>query len=314
MPKFLKPPRLQPGDVIGIVAPASPMKPELLERGVGYLEQQGYRVKLGRHIFQQHGYLAGNDAERAKDINGMFRDQKVKAIFCARGGYGTPRLLPWLDYDAIKSNPKIFAGYSDITAVQLAMLRHSRLITFSGPMVAADMAKELDSFTEENFWRILTEPKPFGNLIRPANQNYEVITAGKAAGQLIGGCLSLIACLIGSPYLPNVSDSIFFVEEIGEAPYRLDRYLVQLRETGILTRIGGFLLGQMTDCVPTDEAPSLTIDDLMQHFIKPLKIPAMSGLDYGHEKVKFTLPLGVRVELTARRNKQRLRILESAVS
>jgi muramoyltetrapeptide carboxypeptidase len=290
------------------------MKRELLEEGIRYLEQQGYHVKLGRYVFEQNGYLAGRDAERAKDINRMFSDRQVKAIFCARGGYGTPRLLPLLDYRAIRANPKIFVGYSDITAMQLAILRHAGLVTFSGPMVAADMAKGVDPFTEENFWRILTDPEPFGDLVRPTGEDYEVICPGEGVGPLIGGCLSLIACVIGSPHLPNVTGSIFLVEEIGEAPYRIDRYLVQLRETGILERIGGFLLGQTIDCVPTVDAPSLTIADLMQIFIKPLKIPAVSGLDYGHGKVKYTLPLGVRVELSARRNKRRLRIVESAVS
>lgn len=314
MPKLLKPPRLRAGDLIGVVVPASPMKHDRLENGIRYLENLGYRVKLGKHTHQETGYLAGRDAERADDINRMFRDPKVKAIFCARGGYGTPRLLSRLDYRAIKANPKIFVGYSDITAIQLAMLRHAGLVTFSGPMVASEMAKGIHSFTEENFWRILTRPEPFGNLVRPAGGHYHTISRGRAAGPLLGGCLSLVASLIGSPHFPNVQGSIFCVEEIGEAPYRIDRILAQLREAGILRQIGGFVLGQMTDCVPTDDEPSQTIDDLMRDFIKPLKIPALAGLDYGHVDVKYTLPFGIRAELRAGRDNSHLRIVESAVS
>jgi len=314
MPKLLKPPRLRPGDLIGVVAPASPMKHDRLENGIRYLENLGYKVKLGKCVYHEHGYLAGRDRERADDINKMFRDRRVKAIFCIRGGYGTPRLLPLLDYHAIRANPKIFVGYSDITALQMAMLRHAGLATFSGPMVAAEMGKGIDPFTEEKFWRLLTHPEPFGDLARPVGGHYQVIARGKTSGPLLGGCLSLIVCLVGTPHFPNVKGSIFCVEELGEAPYRLDRMLAQLREAGILQRLGGFVLGQMTDCVPTDNEPSQTLDDLMRDFIAPLKIPAIAGLDYGHVDVKYTLPLGIRAELSARRGKQQLRIVESAVS
>jgi len=314
MPKLLKPPRLRPGDLIGVVAPASPMKHDRLENGIRYLENLGYKVKLGKRVYHEHGYLAGRDRERADDINKMFRDRRVKAIFCIRGGYGTPRLLPLLDYHAIRNHPKIFVGYSDITALQMAMLRHAGLVTFSGPMVAAEMGKGIDPFTEENFWRLLTHPEPFGDLARPGGGQYQLISRGKASGPLLGGCLSLIVCLVGTRHFPNVKGSIFCVEELGEAPYRLDRMLAQLREAGILQRLRGFVLGQMTDCVPTDNEPSQTLDDLMRDFIAPLKIPAIAGLDYGHVDVKYTLPLGIRAELSARSGKQQLRVVESAVT
>ncbi len=314
MPSLLKPPRLRPGDLIGVVAPASPMKHDRLENGIRYLENLGYKIKLGKAVYHEHGYLAGHDRARANDINRMFHDRRVKAIFCIRGGYGTPRLLPLLDYDAIRANPKIFVGYSDITAIQLAMLRHAGLVTFSGPMVASEMAKSIEPFTEENFWRMVTHPEPFGEFARPAAGRYEMISRGRAVGPLIGGCLSLVASLVGSPHFPDKKESIFFIEEIGEAPYRIDRMLTQLREAGILKNIGGFVLGQMTDCVPADEEPSQTLEDLLRDFIKPLKIPAITGLDYGHVNVKHTLPFGVRAELIARGEQSKLRIVESAVS
>lgn len=314
MPTLLRPPRLRPGDVIGVVAPASPMKHDRLENGIRYLERLGYKTKVGKAVYREHGYLAGRDRDRAEDINRMFRDPRVNAIFCIRGGYGTPRLLPLLDYDAIHAHPKIFVGYSDITAIQLAMLQRTGLVTFSGPMVASEMGKGIDPFTEENFWRMVTHPEPFGAMARPAAGRYDLITRGSAAGPIIGGCLSLVVSLVGSPYFPETSGSIFCVEEIGEAPYRIDRMLAQLREAGILKNIAGFVLGQMNDCVPTDNEPSQTLDDLMRDFIKPLKIPAIAGLDYGHVDVKHTLPFGVRAELVARGTQSKLRIVESAVS
>jgi len=315
--KLRKPPRLQRGDVIGIVAPASPMKDEFLQKGCEYLERHGYRVQLGRYVNKEVGYLAGTDRQRADDLNHMFRDPRVKAIFCARGGYGSPRLLPLLDYQTISRHPKIFVGYSDITSIQLAMLRHAGLVTFTGPMVAAEMGQNrMDAFTEENFWKVLTEPKPLGALARPNGQHYQPIHKGKAVGKLIGGCLSLIAPLIGTPYLPSVDGSIFFVEDIGEEPYRIDRYLVHFRESGLLNRIGGFVFGQMTDCVPPSDStsPTLSLEEVIDDFIKPLGIPALAGLDYGHDNVKYTMPIGVRASLEVTAKKCRLEILESAVS
>ncbi len=317
MPKLRKPPRLNVGDVIGIVAPASPMKDEFLQKGCEYLERRGYRVKLGRYVDKEVGYLAGTDRQRADDLNRMFLDPKVKAIFCARGGYGSPRLLPLLDYQAISRHPKIFLGYSDITSIQLAMLRHAGLVTFTGPMVAAEMGQNrMDAFTEEKFWKVLTEPKPLGELARPNGQPYQPIHKGKTAGKLIGGCLSLIAPLIGTPHFPSVDGSIFFVEDIGEEPYRIDRYLVHFRESGLLNRVGGFVFGQMSDCVPPSDStsPTLSLEDVVDDFIKPLGIPALAGLDYGHGDVKYTMPIGVRAALDVTSKNCRLEILESAVS
>ncbi len=313
MARVLKPPRLQKGEVIGVIAPASPMKPELLEAGVRYLEGLGYRVKLGKHVFAQHGYLAGTDTQRARDCNSMFRDRRVKAIICARGGYGTPRLLRLLDYEAIRRHPKIFVGYSDLTALQLAIFRHTGLVTFSGPMVATEMGRGIDPLTEESFWRMITAPRPFGELVRPNGESYQAVHQGRATGRLLGGCLSLIAALAGSHHMPGVSGSIFFVEDTGEFVYKWDRYFVQLRELGIFQRMAGFLLGQTTDCMPPEGDSTLTMDELMHDFIKPSKIPALAGLDYGHGRVKYTLPLGVRAELEVSAKRARVAITEAAV-
>ena len=290
------------------------MKPELLEAGVRYLEGLGYRVKLGKHIFKTHGYLAGTDKERAQDLNSMFRDRRVHAIICARGGYGTPRLLPLLDYKAMQQHPKIFVGYSDLTAIQLAMFKHAGLITFSGPMVAAEMGRGIDPFTEENFWRIVSEPQPFGELQRPNDESYTPVTKGKVVGRLLGGCLSLIAPIAGTRHMPSLKNNILFVEDIGEVVYRWDRFFSQFRELGLLDSIGGFMLGQTTDCLPPEGEATLTFDDLMRDFIKPLKVPALMGLDYGHGRVKHTMPIGARAELEVSARRTRVTITEAAVS
>ena len=313
LPTTIKPPRLRKGDVLGVIAPASPMKPELLESGVRYLEGLGYRVKLGKHVFKTHGYLAGTDKERAQDFNNMFRDRKVHAIICARGGYGTPRLLSLLDFKAIREHPKIFVGYSDLTAIQLAIFKHTGLITFSGPMVAAEMGRGIDSFTEENFWRMVTSVSPFGEMQRPNGESYGVIAKGKVAGRLIGGCLSLLAPIAGTNHLPSLRNKILFVEDVGEVVYRWDRYFVQLRELGLLQRIAGFMLGQTTDCLPPAGDSTLTFDDLMHDFIRPLKVPALTGLDYGHGRVKHTMPIGARAELEVSVRRTRVTITEAAV-
>ena len=313
MARALKPPRLRKGEVIGVIAPASPMKPELLEAGVRYLEGLGYRVKLGKHVFAQHGYLAGTDAQRARDLNSMFRDRHVQAIMCARGGYGTPRLLRLLDYEAIRRHPKIFVGYSDLTALQLAIFRHTGLITFSGPMVAAEMGRGIDPFTEENFWKIITAAQPFGELVRPNGESYQAVRRGRGQGRLLGGCLSLIAPIAGSGHMPNVAGSILFVEDIGEVVYKWDRYFVQLQEQGTLRGLAGFMLGQTTDSLPPEGDATLTMDDLMRDFIKPLKIPALAGLDYGHDRVKYTMPIGARAELEISAKRTRVAIIEAAV-
>lgn len=313
MPKIIKPPRLRKGDVIGVIAPASPMKPELLEKGVQYLESLGYRIKLGRYVQREHGYLAGTDAERARDLNSMFRDKRVNAIICVRGGYGAPRLLPMIDYAAIRKHPKIFVGYSDITALQLAILRRTGLLTFSGPMVAADMGRGIDPFSEAQFWSMITEPEAYGDLQPQQEKEFAGITNGKISGRLIGGCLSLVATVAGSSFMPSLKNSILFLEEIGEDIYRIDRYLVHLREMGLLRQIGGFVLGQMVDCGSSSGTPSLSLEDLMRDFIRPLRVPALMNLEYGHASRKHTMPIGGRAELIVTARQKRLIITEAVV-
>jgi len=299
MPDLLKPKRLPKHATIGVVAPASPMLLERLERGVQYLEKLGYRVEVGASAYKRRGYLAGSDAERIQDLNAMFRRPDIDAIFCVRGGYGTPRLLAQVDYQAIRENPKIFVGYSDITALHLAIFKMTGLVTFSGPMVAVEFGQGPEQPTEESFWRMITSPEPFGKLAPLAESGYTGKSVGESSGPLLGGCLSVMTALLGSPYWPDFSGAILVFEDVGEAPYRIDNYLAQLANAGILKRIAGMISGQFIDCKPEEGKPSLTIDEILDDYFAPLTIPRIQNFDYGHGSIKHTLPLGIRFRIRA---------------
>jgi muramoyltetrapeptide carboxypeptidase len=311
--KILKPPALKKGDVIGIVSPASsPDDFTRIEQGVKYLESLGYRVKLGKHIFKRYGYLSSTDDERADDLNEMFADEKVKAIICVRGGYGTPRLLDKVDYNLIKKKPKIFVGYSDITALQLAIFKKTGLVTFSGPMLAVDIYSNFDSFAEDFFWRILTSREKKIEIKNPNGVELNTLKSGKATGTLLGGNLSLIASIMGTKYQPNFNGSVLVIEDIGEEPYRIDRYLSQLKNSGVLYKINACILGQFTDCAPKEPEKSLTLEQIFNDYLGNLKIPVISNLSYGHIPQKLTLPLGARVRVDAKR--QKITIIESVLA
>jgi muramoyltetrapeptide carboxypeptidase len=311
--KILKPPALKKGDVIGIVSPASsPDDFTRIEQGVKYLESLGYRVKLGKHIFKRYGYLSSTDDERADDLNEMFADEKVKAIICVRGGYGTPRLLDKVDYNLIKKKPKIFVGYSDITALQLAIFKKTGLVTFSGPMLAVDIYSNFDSFAEDFFWRILTSREKKIEIKNPNGVELNTLKSGKATGTLLGGNLSLIASIMGTKYQPSFNDSVLVIEDIGEEPYRIDRYLSQLKNSGVLYKINACILGQFTDCAPKEPEKSLTLEQIFNDYLGNLRIPVISNLSYGHIPQKLTLPLGARVRVDAKR--QKITIIESVLA
>lgn len=299
----IKPPALKKGDVIGIISPASPLSTvEKITKGAEYLERLGYRVKLGKNIHNVYGYLAGTDEERVADIHEMFSDKHVKAIFALRGGYGTPRLLPLIHFPLIKKNPKILVGYSDLTALQLAIFKKTGLVTFSGPMAGIEMWKGMEPFTEEHFWTTITSKKKLGILKTP----YELafLNKGKASGKLLGGNLSMLVSLLGTPYLPSFKNCILFFEEVGEECYRIDRMLNQLRLAGILKETKGTIIGDLTEVKPDDTSkPSFTVEQVLQQYFASQNKPAVSGLAYGHIPTKVTMPLGIRASINAT-NKQ----------
>lgn len=309
----IRPRSLRKGDLIGIVTPASPPSSlEKIYKGAEYLERLGYRVMFGKNVEKVYGYLAGTDQERADDINGMFADKKVKAIIAVRGGYGTPRILPLLNYSKIKKNPKILVGYSDLTALQLAIYRKTGLVTFSGPMVGVEMFKGIDPFTEEHFWACVTSPKYKGEIKNPDQKELQTILPGKKSGILLGGNLSLIVALAGSKYLPSFKKSLLFIEEIEEESYRFDRMMNQLHITGILSDANGIIMCELTDVKASDTTkPFLTAEQVMNDYLSGLKKPVVSGLIYGHVPKKLTIPLGIKATLDA--TKRTLRFDEPSV-
>jgi muramoyltetrapeptide carboxypeptidase len=310
---IIKPPRLHKGGVIGLVAPAStPSSEEHIEKGATYLEQLGYRVKFGKHIRNTNGYLAGTDEERAADFNNMVRDKDVEAIFTIRGGYGTPRILHLIDYRSLKQNPKIIVGYSDITALQLALFRKIGLVTFSGPMTGTDMCNDVHPYTEEHFWRLITSTKKIGLLKNPSDEPLKILKHGKTFGHLLGGNLSLIACLMGTPFLPKLCGSILFLEDVEESPYRIDRMLVQLLNAGVLHGLAGLVFGKFTDCIPNNPSePHLTLDQIQKEYVEKIGCPIAANFQYGHIPRKLTIPIGLQAMLDTKQ--KRIEVTENAV-
>jgi muramoyltetrapeptide carboxypeptidase len=312
--RTLKPPRLRKGDVIGLVSPASTPTPSgKIEGSVRYLEGLGYRVKVGAHVSKVCGYLAGTDEERAEDFNGMIRDPAVKGIFALRGGYGTPRILPLIHYRSLARQPKVVSGFSDITALQLAIYKKCGLVTFSGPMPAVEFWKNPDPYTEEHFWRLVTSRATVGQLENAPEQQVEVLKAGKASGVMLGGNLALVVSTIGTPYMPSLRGAVLVLEEVGEYPYRADRMLAQLRNAGMLKGAAAMLLGQFTECEPKDPAqPHLKIELLLKAYAQVVGGPVLGNVMYGHVPKKLTVPFGLRATVDTK--KGRIEVKESGVS
>ncbi len=300
-----KPEALRPGDTIGVVAPAAAVEREYLERGVGALTAMGYRVKVSGHALDRAGILAGTDATRAAELTAFFADPSIKAIFAARGGYGCGRLLPLLDFGAIVRTPKVFVGYSDETYLLNAMVERCRMVAFHGPMVAMDLARGLTPAARAHLSRLLS-----GETAGTALPARATLRPGTAEGPLIGGCLSVIVAMIGTPWEPNFDGRILFLEDTGEKAYRIDRMLTQLRQAGALRRVAGIVFGAIH---PADGSERER--ELIAHFladqVADLSCPVLCGIEAGHGSEHFTLPLGVNVRLEGA--SRRLIFTESAV-
>ena len=311
--KVLKPKKLESGDVIGIISPASsPDNLEKIENGVKYLEKLGYRVEIGENVGKVHGYLAGSDDERVADIHAMFKNKNVKAIFSIRGGYGSGRLLDKLDFSLIKKNPKIFVGYSDITSLHMAIFKKTGLVTFAGPMLAPDFSGSINEFAEENFWKILTSSKKIGKLHNPRDEKFYALTSGRGEGVILGGNLAVLASLMGTDYLPNLKNSILLLEDIGEVPYRIDRLLNQFKLAKIFESAKGVILGRFVDCYEKDKLNDvIKLNEVIEHYFSQLKIPVLYSFSHGHIKENLTIPLGLNCKLNTSRGF--VEILENAV-
>ena len=304
---ILKPPRLKVGDTVGLVSPASFVDKETLQEFTKVLSQLGLKVKTGAHILDQYGYLAGRDADRAADVNAMFADASIQALLTMGGGWGCNRILPLLDYELIRRNPKIIMGYSDVTSLVLAIYARSKVVTFHGPMGTSTW----NPYSVDYVQRILFTGEAL-TLRNLPNTPVETITPGKVRGRLVGGNLSVLAAMVGSPYLPEWNQSILFVEDTGEDIYRIDRLLTQLQLAGILKQLAGFIFGRCTKCTKGEgNEPSLTLPQVLSDRIRPLGIPAWYGSMIGHIKNKFTLPIGAEVEIDA--SKGTIQLLEASV-
>jgi muramoyltetrapeptide carboxypeptidase len=283
---IIKPPRLLKGDRIGIVSPAGPVDASDLRPGLELLEASGFSVRLAPHVYDRENYLAGKDEDRLSDLHDMLQDEEIKAVMCARGGYGSLRLLDGIRYDLISKAPKIIAGYSDITALLMAIHKHTGLITFHGPMV-----RGLAGNNGRNWESLLT-------LIasdRPVDMDLKQCTAllqGKASGPLIGGNLSLVCHLLGTPYLPSLEGCILFIEDRGESLYRVDRMLTYLALTGKLEGISGLIAGRFEEC-----GNETDIHKRMKSIVSKLGIPLVTGFPVGHGQKNIALPLGLTAEL-----------------
>ena len=314
-PPLLKPRRLRPGNTIALVSPAGRVESSALSGAIAQLDAWGFRVRLSAHALDTYGYLAGRDRDRAADLNRAFADPTIDGILCTRGGWGCNRILPLLDYDAIAANPKLLIGYSDITALLLALHRRTGLVGIHGPVA-------ISSWTEFSN-RLLRSVLMAGDATQFANPPevpVQTLTGGRSRGPLLGGNLSTLISLIGSSYEPLWDGAILFLEEIGEDWYRVDRFLSQLSLAGILDRVNGVVFAQCTRCGPAvaceGEAnygtePTLQLQDLLDHYLTPLGVPAWFGSAIGHIGNKFSLPLGIPAEIDADRGT--IQLLEPAV-
>lgn len=319
--KTLIPPALHRGDTIAIIAPASVPDREKMERGVSRLEEMGFRVKFFGDIYRRWGYLAGSDEARAEELTASVTDLEVKAIFPARGGTGITRLLDILDYSIFRKHPKIIAGFSDITALHAALISQAGLVTFHSPhpMDGIGMPNGLTDLSARTLWRALlaenyTNRQEVGYeipLTEAERDNMITFASGTAQGTLVGGNLSLVCALLGTPYEFDMTGAILFLEEIAEEPYRVDRMLSQLRLAGKLDQLSGVVLGQFTDCGVSGDKPSLTLPEIFDGYFGGLGIPVVKNFPTGHTPDNATLPLGVQVQLDA--DERRLTLLENPV-
>lgn len=297
--KTIKPKKLNKGDVIGIISPASsPDDLSKIDKGITYLEKNGYRVEVGNNVGKVHGYLAGSDEERLEDFHEMFRNKNINAIFSVRGGYGSGRLLDRIDFNLIKKNPKIFVGYSDITALQMAIFKKTGLVTFAGPMLATDFSGRVNKYTEENFWKVITNSKKIGKVYNPGKDKFFALRKGRGQGQILGGNLALLTSLMGTQFFPSFKDSILIIEDIGEAPYKIDRLLNQLKLAKIFNEINGVILGRFVDCYETDKTKkTIKLNEVIENYFTRLNVPVIYSFSHGHVKENLTIPFGINCKI-----------------
>ena len=302
---MLKPAAVRPPALVGVVALSSPVRKEFVDAGVAELSRLGFRTRLGENLYQRSRYTAGSPQERLQDFRTLWNDPEVAAIFCARGGYGSMELLPLLSVDSLRERPRVVLGASDVTAIHALLTGPASVMAFHGPMVAQQIAR--GHYDRKSLLGVLGSGEPFGRLDAPA---IETLHSGAAEGRILGGCLSLVASLAGTPFLPSFRDAILFLEDTQTKPYQIDRMMTQLRLSGLLDGVRGIVFGEMPDC---DQHPEqgYSLPQMLRDWTEGLRIPVLFGFPCGHTRsAAVTLPLGARVRLDG----DGLTLLEGAVS
>lgn len=301
---LIKPKRLTPGDTIGITAPAGILYDvSEFDRMKRDLESLGLHVRFGEFVREQYGYFAGRDYQRALDLNRFFADPEIDGIIAVRGGWGCSRILPYLDFKRIRENPKVYCGFSDNTTLHLSFLAYSGLISYHGPNGSSDW----NSFTKNNFKEVVMDGK---QVTYPNKRPVKIIRPGIAEGRLIGGNLTILTTSLGTPYEPDPEGAILFIEDIAEPAYKIDRMLTHLARSGYLEKISGFIFGQCTDC-DAKSGRGFTLAEVLKQHIHSLGVPAVLGLEVGHDTDNVTIPVGVRASLNA--DTGTLKLLEPGV-
>ena len=304
----IKPAPLFPGQNISVLSPAGPAEDHRLDAGLRELARWGYSVQPGAHARGRLAYLAAPDAARLEDLIEAFEDPQIHAILCSRGGYGSGRLLDRLPYRRIARNPKIFIGFSDLTALNWALYARSKLISFTGPLVC-EIGEGLPELTVRSFREMTGPASPPDSLWRAP---WDAIRPGRATGPLFPGCLSIIVSLLGTRNLPDLRGGILLLEDVGEKPYQVDRMLVQLKNAGILGKIAGLVIGRFTGCWPkVNRGQHLELADILLELTASRPIPIYAGVPYGHQPERLTLPVGAKVEISQRGG---LRLIEDPLN
>ncbi|MDL4838864.1 S66 peptidase family protein [Aquibacillus rhizosphaerae] len=294
----LRPVRLHKGDTIGIIAPAGPPKVNQLKNGISYLQSLGLNVKIGKHVFDTYGYLAGTDEDRLHDLHEMFADHHIKGIICARGGYGTARIASQINFELIANNPKIFWGYSDITFLHTAIREKTGLVTFHGPMVSSDIGEpDFDTLSKHMFNQLF---KPSQLIYTEQISLLQVINEGEAVGELVGGNLSLLINTLGTEFEIDTRNKLLVIEDIGEETYRIDAFLNQLKMAGKLKDVSGVVVGDFGDTEVNKETNLLSLDEVLTHYLAAKDKPVIKGFKIGHCLPNFSIPFGVEAKLSSK--------------
>jgi muramoyltetrapeptide carboxypeptidase len=298
-----KPARLRPGNRIGVIAPAGCVERDALLRGVQAIRNHGFEVELSSRILDSKGYLAGDERNRAEDLINFFQRNDINAIFCARGGFGSAQLLPYLIQSNFRPAPKIFAGYSDVTFLLNWINNRFGMVTFHAPMVAMELGRGVNGRTQEFFWGLLTGAKSEWQI-----DLGDVIRTGKAEGEMMGGCLSVLVTTLGTPYEIRTDGKLLFLEDIGERPYRVERMLTHLKMAGKLDRLAGLVFGDFTNC---EAEGSRSVLQIINEIFAQAPYPVVTGMPAGHGREHITLPFGSNMLLDG--NSRSLSLVESPV-